>query len=182
MPPSDAEVLLPLPAYPSTLSRQLKVKLFPLDITTPHEITRGKFKAKTTDLTANGSPLGEWLTAILAHSFATVDRLHPGYTYDSAALSLHDPLCVWYALTSESPKWTTSADSPADIRIESTGQWTRGMCVVDRRSRNRRDDDAPSSHDNGNWLTDKLGNRIDRIVGTPGADIFGDHLIERLFN
>jgi hypothetical protein len=35
-------------------------------------------------------------------------------------------------------KWVYSANSPEDIRIDACGQWTRGMCVIDRRNRPRR--------------------------------------------
>lgn len=138
-------------------------------------------------MTTAGSPLAEWLSIILGHSFATLDALHPGHDGDKAALSLHDPLCVWYALTSEvSPTqqrsgWQPSAGSPEDIRIETTGQWTRGMCVVDRRSRKRRDDDLVSISDNGHWLSNLSGNRVQRMVSSPGAEVFGGDMLDRIF-
>jgi hypothetical protein len=39
--------------------------------------------------------------------------------------------------------------------------------------------DAPG--DNGGWLSMSKGNRINRIVGTPGEDAFGPYLVERVF-
>ncbi len=43
-----------------------------------------------------------------------------------------------YVLTRSNTAWTASPHSPAeDIRVETAGQWTRGMCVVDRRLRRR---------------------------------------------
>ncbi|KAG9241172.1 Inosine/uridine-preferring nucleoside hydrolase domain-containing protein [Calycina marina] len=40
-------------------------------------------------------------------------------------------------------------------------------------------EDAPG--DNGGWLDARKGNRIDRIVSTPGEDAFGPYLLERIF-
>lgn len=95
---------------------------------------------------------------------------------------------------------------PEDIRVETAGQWTRGMHVVDRRNRRKAgpteqvrspgaidilnpmegvtivtdvDDDIPG--DDMGWLNPKKGNRVDRIVGTPGEDAFGDYLLHRIF-
>ncbi|PGH07978.1 DNA glycosylase [Blastomyces parvus] len=206
MPPTNPR--LPthqLPAYPATLSKQLTLKLFPLDITHQHNLTRGHFYAKVrplatataTTTTTHSSPLAEWLSIILEHSFATLDALHPGHDGDKASLSLHDPLCVWYALTGgNQPQphqqqqeggggggggWQPSAGSPEDIRVETTGQWTRGMCVVDRRSRKRRDDDLVSFSDNGHWLSNVSGNRVVRMVESPGAAGFGGEMLDRIF-
>ncbi|OJD11533.1 hypothetical protein AJ78_07718 [Emergomyces pasteurianus Ep9510] len=199
MPPTNPLLASPqLPAYPAQLSKQLTLKLFPLDITHEHTITRGQFRAKIAPMITAASPLAEWLSIILAHSFATLDAMHPGHDGDKAALSLHDPLCVWYALTSEVSSqqgqkqeqqeqqeqgsgWQPSASSPEDIRIETAGQWTRGMCVVDRRSRKRRDDDLDSISDHGHWLSNLLGNRVQRMVKSPEAEAFGVHMMDRIF-
>ncbi|OJD11083.1 hypothetical protein ACJ73_09617, partial [Blastomyces percursus] len=177
-----------LPAYPPTLSKQLTLKLFPLDITHQHYLTRGHFHRKVGALASANSPLAEWLSIILEHSFATLDALHPGHDGDKASLSLHDPLCVWYALTASGQQhqqqegsWQPSAGSPEDIRVETTGQWTRGMCVVDRRSRKRRDDDLVSISDNGHWLSNVSGNRVVRMVTSPGAAGFGEEMLDRIF-
>lgn len=39
--------------------------------------------------------------------------------------------------------------------------------------------DAPG--DNGSWLAAHKGNRINRIVGSPGEEVFGPYLLERVF-
>jgi hypothetical protein len=39
--------------------------------------------------------------------------------------------------------------------------------------------DAPG--DNGSWLSPTKGNRINRIVGSPGEEVFGPYLLERVF-
>ncbi|EER42360.1 inosine-uridine preferring nucleoside hydrolase [Histoplasma capsulatum H143] len=191
------------------LSKQLTLTLLPLDLTDQHRLTRGQFRSRTTAapqtattnataVVATPSPLAAWLTIILEHSFATLDALYPGHAGDQAALSLHDPLCIWYVLTSAPPLplpspsppssgggvgWQPSTGSPEDIRVETTGQWTRGMCVVDRRGRRRRDsdDDGASFSDNGHWLSDSSGNRVVRMASSPGPEGFGGHMLERIF-
>lgn len=35
--------------------------------------------------------------------------------------------------------------------------------------------------DNGGWLAQNRGNRINRIVSSPGEDAFGPYLLERVF-
>jgi inosine-uridine nucleoside N-ribohydrolase len=167
--------------YPTTLSKPLKLSLFPLDITHQHNLNRAQFRNKAAPLLASGSPLAEWVDAFLTHTFNKMEQLHLGNDGDNSSFSLHDPLCVWYALTRSSPAWATSLNSPEDIRVETTGQWTRGMCVVDRRSRKRRETDDASNDDHGNWLSGRSGNRINRIVESPGKELFADVLLDQIF-
>ena len=56
------------------------------------------------------------------------------------------------------------------------------MTVVDRRNRKRRESDGARPHDQGNWLGSKSGNRVDRIVGSPGEETFGRYLLERVLS
>jgi hypothetical protein len=49
-------------------------------------------------------------------------------------LSLHDPLVVWSLLAP--PGGIGPGARARDVRVETAGQWTRGMCVVDQRGRN----------------------------------------------
>jgi inosine-uridine nucleoside N-ribohydrolase len=170
-----------LPPYPKNLSRQLTLRLFPLDITLRHNLSRGQFRKAITPLLEGGSPLAEWVDAFMGHTFKTLERLHPGHVGDDAQLSLHDPVCVWYVITSEDPRWVYSANSPEDIRIDTMGQWTRGMCVVDRRNRHRIEGDDESSSDHGLWLSGRAGNRIWRMDGSPAEENFGNVIIDRLF-
>ncbi|KAK8196770.1 hypothetical protein M8818_006937 [Zalaria obscura] len=171
-----------LAPYPEKLSRQLKVTLFPLDITTPHKITRGHFRDAVGPLLEAGSPLAEWVAAFLNSTFAKVESLSEGVEGDAVGLELHDPLCVWYAMTRDDPKWEVSAGE--DVRIETSGQWTRGMCVVDRRNRKKRagdDGEGDVPGDTGNWLSERSGNRVGRCVKTPGETVFAGFLIKRVF-
>ncbi|KAI1953802.1 hypothetical protein LOZ57_000143 [Ophidiomyces ophidiicola] len=183
MPP--ASISLPLADYPAQLSRPLTLKLMSLGLTRAHNLTRGHFQARIAKHVHAGSPLAQWTTAFLEHTFATLDALHPGHAGDAAALSLHDPVCVWYALTAPTAavaaQWTLSPDSPVDLRVETSGQWTRGMCVVDRRQRKRREHDNPDVTDNGLWLGRRAGNRIEWVVGSPGAEALAEVLMARVF-
>ncbi|KAJ5359090.1 uncharacterized protein N7496_011503 [Penicillium cataractarum] len=179
LPPSKTSLL---PPYPAKLSRQLTLRLFPLDITLRHNLSRGEFRTAVAPLVEAGSPLAEWVSAFMAHTFQTLERLHPGHVGDDAELSLHDPVCVWYALTCEDPHWAPTATSPEDIRIETTGQWTRGMCVVDRRNRHPIEGDEESASDHGLWLSQRAGNRIYRMDESPAEKTFGSILIEKLFS
>jgi hypothetical protein len=121
---------------------------------------------------------------------------------------MHDPLCVFYMMTRNSPSWMLAPKAPEDIRVETAGQWTRGMHVIDRRNRKPGGEqvkspgaaiisnpmesisaavaaveidieDAPGDH--GSWLAPAKGNRINRIAGTPGEDMFGPYLVDRVF-
>ncbi|KAK1757458.1 Inosine/uridine-preferring nucleoside hydrolase domain-containing protein [Echria macrotheca] len=185
-----------LPAYPAKLSRQLKLTLFPLDITTPHELRKTYFNEKIRPLKEAGSPLANWTDTFMNGTFNKIESMlgdgsEPG-------LSLHDPLCIWYMLTRDNAAWKP-VPKPEDIRIETCGQWTRGMHVVDRRIRAKPGetdtrlqtqpqdpmdsltlDEVPG--DTMGWLSVRKGNRINRIVESPGVDLFADVLVKRLFD
>jgi len=193
MPPAFSEKSLP--PYPEKLSRRLKLTLFPLDITTPHELFREQFNAKVMPLIEAGSPLAQWTETFLTGTFNKIDQmLGEGH---NEGLSLHDPLCVWYMLTHDDPKWKT-VPKPEDIRVETCGQWTRGMHVIDRRNRARPDESTIETHpqdpieavtvkldevpgDKMGWLSPRKGNRINRMVQSPGEKIFADVLLNKIF-
>ncbi|RDL42089.1 uncharacterized protein BP5553_02068 [Venustampulla echinocandica] len=192
-----------LPAYPPKLSRTLNLTMFPLDITSSHLLHKEHVHAKLDPLIEAGSPLAEWTSAFIQKTYEKIESLtrkqaNPG-------LELHDPLTIWYMLTRSAPNWMLAPKAPEDIRVETAGQWTRGMHVIDRRNRKKGDavsapkqvkspgavdianpmesmiliGDAPG--DSGGWLSVNRGNRINRIVGTPGEDVFGPYLLERVF-
>ncbi|PHH58980.1 hypothetical protein CDD81_3968 [Ophiocordyceps australis] len=195
MPPSPPNQSTSLRAYPSKLWRPLRLVLAPLDITTPHVITRDFFVQRAQPLIAAGSPLAQWTAHFINGAFSKIEEMlgdgnEPG-------LSLHDPLTVWYVLTQEDPGWKLAA-KPEDIRVETSGQWTRGMHVVDKRVRAkpaeaaaavsvdaRQDpnvvtlDQVPG--DTMGWLSVLKGNRINRIIATPGQDVFKQVWIDRVF-
>jgi len=155
------------------------------DITVPHSLSRNTFNSFMSTFLEQGSPLAHWVSAFLASTFNKLDSL---YSKDEP-LSLHDPLCVWYLLAS--PEMTLSS-KPEDIRIETTGQWTRGMCLTDKRQRsgstktpisedasNLSLDEVPG--DSGNWLSNQSGNRIWRCVDSEWKQSFGTEMLRRIF-
>ena len=113
-----------------------------------------------------------------------MEALENGHAGGSASFSLHDPLCVWYALTKEKQGSDWQLKKAEDIRIETAGQWSRGMCVVDRRDRKMIDDEDQGGKvfsDNGGWLSRSKGNRIDRCVGTPGHEKLAVLILDAVF-
>ena len=189
-PPSRPESLSDrhfLPPYPSTNeleNRRLNLVLFPLDITTRHSLRRDDFEKKIAGLLAEGSPLADWTQGFLGPTLKKMESLHHGHEGGGASLSLHDPLCVWYALTRVSHASLWQLKKAEDIRIETAGQWTRGMCVVDKRDRRTRDDDGEGGDvpgDTGGWLSRSRGNRIDRCIGTPGDKSLAPFLLDAIF-
>ncbi|KAL8782730.1 MAG: hypothetical protein Q9213_005154 [Squamulea squamosa] len=181
MPPFGSATALP--DYPSNEElgeRRLRVVKFPLDITTRHSLRRGEVHAKIKPLTERGSPLAEWVMAFTDHSFMKMESLHHGET----EVSLHDPVCIWYAIATEGGEEREGWEfvKGEDIRVETIGQWTRGMCVVDRRDRKKAlEGEEKVDGDMGEWLSWKKGNRIDRCVKTPGERVLAGLLLDTVF-
>ncbi|KAL1382521.1 Inosine/uridine-preferring nucleoside hydrolase domain-containing protein [Phyllosticta capitalensis] len=174
--------------YPPNLSRTLKLVLFPLDITETHALTCADFTKLTSPLVAasSPSPLATWVTAFVQSTFAKITSLAsaPPENPGDVTLALHDPLTVWYALSPQHSSWGLAKPEGEDIRVETSGQWTRGMCVVDERLRARRThgpEDSEIPGDAGNWLSPKAGNRICRMVKSPGPERFGRIMLARIF-
>jgi hypothetical protein len=55
------------------------------------------------------------------------------------------------------------------------------MCVVDRRPRRKAADGEVIVGDVHEWLDPRKGNRVRRMVGSPGEDAFAHYLLERIF-
>ena len=189
---SEEQLLPPYPSQNELGDRRLNVILFPLDITTPHELRRDVFEAKVKPLMGKGSPLAEWTDAFVGSTLRKMENLNHGHEGGSAYISLHDPLCVWYAMTAMSQQEKWHVKKGEDVRIETAGQWTRGMCVVDRRERKMRDDDRDEDDDNdeergevpgdsGGWLSRSRGNRIRRCVETPGETVLASFMLDSIF-
>jgi inosine-uridine nucleoside N-ribohydrolase len=193
MPPVPKEMST-LPPYPEKLSRRLNLTLCPLDITTPHLIGKKYFSAKIQPVIDSGSPLAQWTAHFIMGAFGKIETMESG---DDPGLSLHDPLTVWYVLACNDPAWKLTA-KPEDIRIESSGQWTRGMHIIDRRNRKQPHEaavelsgsaeenakivtalDVPG--DDQGWFNPHKGNRINRVIATPGEDAFKDVWMARVF-
>lgn len=188
--PHIPEAMSKTKPYPSKLSRQLKLVLCPLDITTPHGIGKKFFTEAIKPHLEAGSPLAQWTSHFIQGAFNKIDAM--GLDDPDPELSLHDPLTVWYAMSSSNPAWKFPP-KPEDIRVETTGQWTRGMHVIDRRGRGKpaefaldvsedelkRIDDVPGDDDN--WLSTLKGNRIHRVIASPGEQLFKEEWMRRVF-
>ncbi|KAJ6446074.1 inosine-uridine preferring nucleoside hydrolase [Purpureocillium lavendulum] len=194
MPPLPAN-LSTLPPYPPKLSRRLKLTLAPLDITTPHLITKSFFADKIQPHIDAGSPLAVWTSHFIKGAFSKIESIEGDG--NEPGLSLHDPLTVWYMLTHDDPQWKLPAKLE-DIRVETSGQWTRGMHVVDNRLRSkpaeaaaalsedpREDpnivtiDEVPG--DTMGWLSILKGNNVGRLIASPGEDLFKEVWMQRVF-
>lgn len=172
-----------LPSYPRGLSKQLKLTLFPLDITNRHCITRGEFRKTITPLLEKGSPLAEWVNAFMTFCFRTVESQWEGQDGDKAELGLHDPVCAYYVLTQNHPAWKCTGGKQMDIRVDATGQWTRGMSVVDRRGRIQIDADYEEERpdDQGLWLNARAGNRVWKMEESPVGKQLGEVILRQVF-
>lgn len=188
--PKPASTMPPLPKdesvfrlqdYPEKLSKQLTIKLFPLDITLPHLLNLNFFNETIQPHLDAGSPLASWVNTFMSGTFKKIieivgDGSEPG-------LSLHDPLTVWYAITRDDKRWKLAEGAPEDIRVETSGQWTHGMHIRDRRGRPKPDGVTSWEHpgDEYGWSSLIKGNRIDRMVESPGTDDFAPYTMKRLF-
>ncbi|KAH9865849.1 hypothetical protein J1614_009436 [Plenodomus biglobosus] len=171
-----------LPPYPRSLSRKLTLKLFPLDITEQHILPKSLFESHMQRAAIQGSPLSTWASLFLAATFAKNASLNPQQDPKTAGLQLHDPLTIWYALSSAHPAWTFKTE---DVRVETSGQWTRGCCIVDRRGRPVRRGEGSLEEevvgDAGGWCDDRRGNRVSWCRGSVGVDKFAEVLMARVF-
>ncbi|KAF2791773.1 nucleoside hydrolase [Melanomma pulvis-pyrius CBS 109.77] len=172
-----------LAAYPEKLSRPLKLKLFPLDITSPHLLPEILFSTYIKAPPLASSPLAQWATLFLHSTFNKIHSLNPAKRRATLGLELHDPLTIWYALSTSDPAWKFSPDE--DIRVETAGQWTRGCCIVERRGRTVKDRteglDEEVVGDAGGWADSRRGNRLQRCVESPGFNVFWGVLLRRVF-
>lgn len=193
LPPSTNKTTLP--PYPEKLSRPLNLTLCPLDITVPHEISRSYFNGKIQPLIDAGSPLARWMSHILNGAFTKIESFWEGQ--GDPGLSLHDPFTVWYILCRDDPKWKLTPQ-PEDIRIETTGQWSRGMHVADRRGKIKPAEAAimasldPDNDeailkldtvagDTMGWLSALKGNKVNRVIESPGEHLFKEVWMQRVF-
>jgi len=160
-----------LTPYPEKLSKRLKLNLVPLDITMRHLLREASYLEAVASLQEKKSPLATWVSAFVAPVFKrSLDR----------TISLHDPLAVYYALTSEDG-WHLTEEQ--DIRVEASGQWSRGAFIVDRRGRAKKKRGSERG-DIGGWLDIEKGNMVIVVKESPGDganDEFGNELVERIF-
>lgn len=166
--------------YPP-LSKRLNLTTVPLDISTYHHLSFPTFDRLTRSLANRGSPLSQWVRHFVSATFEYIAEVYESNHELGALFSLHDPLCVWYVLTSDSGGWRCQEE--VDVRIEVEGQWTRGMCVVDRRNiKVEVDLEKPVKRgDCGVWFHKGMCNRVRVAVDSPDRDTFGTKVLRRIF-
>lgn len=124
-----------------------------------------------------------WTTPFLAATFTKMLSFDPSLTPATVGLQLHDPLPIWYCMTASDPRWAFTDER--DLRVETTGQWTRGCCVVDRRGRSVGTGTGPIEEevvgDAGGWRDTRRGNRVRICVGSLGVEGFAGEMLERVF-
>jgi hypothetical protein len=133
-----------------------------------------------------GAPLAEWTSAFLHPTFDKLRRLYgdgSGGGGDDVPLSLHDPLVVWSLLA---PRGGIEAAAARDVRVETVGQWTRGMCVVDARGlapdHGRADPAAPAVDGAGGVAVERSGGEEAPApapaleVSARADDVAGEHV------
>ena len=184
MPKPETDGLAPYPPASDLGPKRLKMVLFPLDITEQHATTAADYTSVTDSLVDEGSPLAEWLSHLF---LATVKKMQSLNT-EQFAVTLHDPICVWYVLQEpkEASLWEVSENQ--DIRVEVNGQWTKGGCVSDRRDRQKMEELEFDENnlrertgDEGGWLSHKRGNRVGVCTRTPGTDAFTKTFLDTVF-
>lgn len=173
-----------LPPYPPKKElgvERLQVLLFSLDLAQQHVIRRGEFEAKVKPRIVNGSPLAEWTNAFMSLIFNKLELFQQEQSQSNVSCYMPDPLCAWYAITKKSALNEWKFSEYEDIRIETSGQWARGACCVDRRGLQKRDDLEDLPEDEGRWLSSATGNRIHRCIGTPGVEALAPFMLDIIF-
>jgi inosine-uridine nucleoside N-ribohydrolase len=175
-----------LQPYPDQLSRPLKLTIFPLDITTTTLLSLETFDQVTQlvlspESPERGSPLAQWVRYFVARTFDVIKDTLEGERDRDRFLALHDPLCIWYVLTSETGDWTINEN--VDVRVEVNGQWTRGMSVVDKRAKIKELDETKplKASDRGAWSHVTTGNRVRVAVDVRDRETFGADMLKRVF-
>ncbi|KAI4614818.1 hypothetical protein J4E80_006322 [Alternaria sp. BMP 0032] len=183
MPPmlSNPQKKTQLPAYPKTLSKRLTIKLFPLDTTELHVLPKTMYEDYIALKPIKGSPLSEWTSLFLTSTFAKNLSLNPQQDPTKSGLQLHDPLTIWYALCPSNPLWKFKEE---DVRVETSGQWTRGCTIVDRRGRPVTEGESSLDEevvgDAGGWRDSRRGNRVGWCTRSPGEGKFARVLLHRV--
>lgn len=152
----------------------LNATLISLDLTHQHLVSWAEF-SRATD-----SPLHEWVKAMMEKTFAKMKSEYKGDRPEEVEVALHDSLCVFYVLDRARGTW--ECREGVDVRVETEGQWTRGMTVVDRRGRRKElDPAAVAGNDHGGWCLEGTGNAV-RVVTKSGVEEkFGWLLMQDIF-
>lgn len=179
----------------------------PLDITTPHRIPfsdliHDSYIPDSNGVTTSDPSIGP-LRAFLSAVLLRVRGIQASFGLPDA-MEMHDPLAIWYAIANAGRSFSDPAPGwslrPREFKIERRGEYTRGMCVVDRRGTNEENEDRtknqrlqgkavrapklpPKDED-----VDRMGKTVEKpgrlpmvVVGTPGSEELRKILLGRVF-
>ncbi|KAH8996418.1 nucleoside hydrolase [Lactarius hatsudake] len=152
-----------------------RVLLLPLDITRPHTLPFSAyskyvdpaFAEDTPSVLAGKKPLTHFSSAFFRRT------RHVMRAHGLGGMELHDIAAVWAAIThppgleGAAPGWTVRR---RQFEMERTGEFTRGMCVVDRRGDDTRTPGANHAH-----IREALQRRVD--AGSADAGVFGSVVV-----
>ena len=172
----------------------------PLDITTPHQIPFSDLihdENRSTPSDPSVGPLRDFISAMLIR----VRGLQASFGLPDA-MEMHDPVAVWYAIAHAGRSTLNSASNWAirrrEFKVERRGEYTRGMCVVDRRGTNEESGDrtqdkrlqqkvVPSLSPKDESV-DRMGKAVDQpeklpfvVESTPGSAALRKMLLQRVF-
>ncbi|KAG9051487.1 hypothetical protein FS837_006663 [Tulasnella sp. UAMH 9824] len=173
--------------------RPFEFTLVPLDITSKHTIMFDQLiprdvvdgEGKATQLAAQERPMEAFISTLLRRPRRVLSQL--GLTDD---LEMHDPLAAWYVIRSPTAE-IAKAEGWGTIKrkfvIETIGEYTKGMCVVDRRGSkeevgtkravqgiiidHEKEEDQATGEEHG----------VDVLLRWPDTKIFIDEMMGRVF-
>lgn len=150
------------------LASPVKVTLVPLDITRQHYFSEDEWEDA-----CQGTELADWIHKVCASSFRAVPGNSTTEPTQSNALVPHDALCLWYVLNADEADANNSLFQRVvmDLRVETRGEWTKGMCCVDRRLKTIIPVSTTAvspSIDPGMWMDSSLSNCVGVLKETPG--------------
>lgn len=176
----------------------IQLTLLPLDLTNRQNMLhRDFFKllhkriGKTDTHDGDFSPLVEWTSIWMQKTFDTFHKI-AGYDLksdqekerDPLKIQMHDPLAVWYAITvfddsvakddglAKAKQLGWIIDKDLDIRVETLGEYTKGITLLDQRSRPKREE--PTLNDHNKWLLQGFGNKVHVTSEAPYAPMTGE--------
>jgi hypothetical protein len=136
-----------------------------------YNLYENQFFTAVSDRAAAGSPLTVWSSVWLQSTFDTFRRLNVDCS--DVHINMHDPLATWYAICGDEHGAWESHDQ--DVRVETEGQWSRGVTIEDDRGRQKTDAEA---EDDGKWLG-RGGNHVKVVTKAPVE--VGQLLVERIY-
>lgn len=173
-------------------SNLFPLTMCPLDITTPHTIPFSQLIYDASNQINPPTPLREFTSAMLVR----VRGLMKAFGLPDG-MEMHDPLAIWYAI-SNPPRRDLNGGSGREggwktqkrvFKVERLGEFTRGMCVVDRRgtgdesflrTKGSNANGGPELNGSGNGPAQPT-DAPNVVIQTPGKEALEEMLLSRVF-